>query len=199
MDLDEEIKSREEGKIGSESRKKGDLLPCSSPLLKEGGVGARIFMFLRGKLLYFFRGLCDYSDKFPKMFCSSYGMECPSTRKISGINVGQKLNLSQISNKAASSVDNEKLLNEYFHRGYSYAAIVSLLEKRYGVRMHVRVLKTKLKKYTSKTKTCSRQFSLNFYVNHMPFIHYLEFYLRTLSQSNTSVKLSDSGNPPLSA
>ena len=32
MDLDEEIKSREEGEIGSESREKGDLLPCSSPL-----------------------------------------------------------------------------------------------------------------------------------------------------------------------
>ena len=33
MDLDEEIKSREEGEIGSESREKEDLLPCSSPLL----------------------------------------------------------------------------------------------------------------------------------------------------------------------
>ena len=32
MDLDEEIKSREEGEIGLESREKGDLLPCSSPL-----------------------------------------------------------------------------------------------------------------------------------------------------------------------
>ena len=31
MDLDEEIKSREEGEIVSESREKGDLLPCSSP------------------------------------------------------------------------------------------------------------------------------------------------------------------------
>ena len=47
--------------------------------LKEGGVGIRIFMFLSGKLLYFFLGLCDYSDKFPKVFCSSCGMECPST------------------------------------------------------------------------------------------------------------------------
>ena len=35
MDLDEEIKSREEGEIGSESREKGDLVPCSSPLLKQ--------------------------------------------------------------------------------------------------------------------------------------------------------------------
>ena len=38
--------------------------------LKEGGVGIRIFIFLSGKLLYFFLGLCDFSDKFPKMFCS---------------------------------------------------------------------------------------------------------------------------------
>ena len=34
MDLDEEIKSREEGEIGSESREKGDFLPCSSPLFE---------------------------------------------------------------------------------------------------------------------------------------------------------------------
>ena len=32
MDLDKEIKSREEGEIGSESTEKEDLLPCSSPL-----------------------------------------------------------------------------------------------------------------------------------------------------------------------
>jgi len=32
MDLDEEIKSREEGEIGSENREKGDVLPCSSPV-----------------------------------------------------------------------------------------------------------------------------------------------------------------------
>ena len=35
MDLDEEIKSRGEGEIGSESREKEDLLPCSSSLQKE--------------------------------------------------------------------------------------------------------------------------------------------------------------------
>ena len=79
----------------------------------------------------------------------------------------QQLNLNQLSNKAARSVDKENLLKEYFHRGYSYAAIVSLLEKRHGVRMHVRTLKRNLKKTsktkTSKTKTCSSLFSLNFY------------------------------------
>ena len=31
---------------------------------EEGGVGIRIFIFLSGKLLYFFLGLCYYSDKF---------------------------------------------------------------------------------------------------------------------------------------
>ena len=31
MDLDEEIKSREEGEIDSESREKGDLPPCPPP------------------------------------------------------------------------------------------------------------------------------------------------------------------------
>ena len=56
-----------------------------------------------------------------------------------------ELNLSQVSNKAASSVDKEKLFKEYSHRGYPYAAIVSLLEKRQGVRMHARILKRKLK------------------------------------------------------
>ena len=30
--MDEEIERRQEGEIGSESREKGDLLPCSSPL-----------------------------------------------------------------------------------------------------------------------------------------------------------------------
>ena len=47
--------------------------------------------------------------------------------------------------KAASSVDKEKMLKAYFHRGYPYTAIVSFLEKRHGEQMHVRMLKRKLK------------------------------------------------------
>ena len=83
----------------------------------------RSFIFLSGKLLYFFLGLCDYSRKFPKMFCSSCRMECPSTANFCH-QCGQQLNLSQVSNKAASSVDKEKLLKKYFHRGYPYAALI---------------------------------------------------------------------------
>ena len=33
-------------------------------------------------------------------------------------------NLSQVSNKAASSVDKEKLLQKDFRRGYPYAALI---------------------------------------------------------------------------
>ena len=73
------------------------------------GFRGRSFIFLRGKLLYFFLVLCDYSDKFPKMFCSSCGGECPSTANFSH-QCGQQLNLSQVSNKAANSVDKEKRL-----------------------------------------------------------------------------------------
>ena len=47
---------------------------------------------------------------------------------------------------------------------------------RHGVRMHVRMLKGKLKNRPWKLKACSSPFSRNFYVN-MPFIHYLECYL----------------------
>ena len=59
--------------------------------LKEGVFGIRIFMFLSEKLLYFFLGLYDYSDKFPKMFCSSCGGEFPSIA-ISCHQCGQQLN-----------------------------------------------------------------------------------------------------------
>ena len=91
--------------------------------LKEGGVGTRSSIFLSGKLLYFFLGLCDYSDKFPNMFSCLCGMEIPSTANFCH-QCGQQLNLSQILNKAASSVDKEKMLEKYFHRGYPYAALI---------------------------------------------------------------------------
>ena len=74
-------------------------------------MGTRSFIFLSGNLLYFFLGLCDYSDKFSKMLCSSCGMECPSTADFCH-QCGQQLNLSQVSNWVASSVGKEKLLKK---------------------------------------------------------------------------------------
>ena len=46
-------------------------------------------------------------------------MEDPSTANFCH-QCGQQLNLSQVSNKATSSVDKEKLLKKYFHRGYPF-------------------------------------------------------------------------------
>ena len=43
------------------------------------------------------------------MFCRSCGGECPSTANFC-YHCGQKINLSQVSNKAAISVDKKKLL-----------------------------------------------------------------------------------------
>ena len=51
-------------------------------------------------------------------------MECPSTANFCH-QCGQQLNLSQVSNKAASSVYNENLLEMYFNRGYPYAALIT--------------------------------------------------------------------------
>ena len=73
--------------------------------------------------------------------------------------MGSETYLSQVSNKAASSVDEEKLLKEYFHRGYPYAAIV---ETRHVVRMHVRMLKRKLKNRPQKLKPVRRCFLSTF-------------------------------------
>ena len=56
------------------------------------------------------------------------GGERPSTANFCD-QCGPQLNLSQVSNKAASSVDKEKLLKKYFHWRYPYAAIVSLLDE----------------------------------------------------------------------
>ena len=67
------------------------MIPLALMASEEGGVGIMIFIFLSGKLLYFFVGLCDYSDKFPKMFCSSCGGECPSTANFC-YQCGQQLN-----------------------------------------------------------------------------------------------------------
>ena len=58
--------------------------------LKEERVGARSLIFLSGELLYFFLDLCDYSDKFPKMFCNSCGGEALQPQ-ISVINVVSNL------------------------------------------------------------------------------------------------------------
>ena len=125
---------------------------------------------------------------FLNFFWSSCGGECPSTANFC-YQCGQQLNLSQVLNKAARPVDKGKLLKGYFHRGYPNAAIVSLVEKRHGARMHVRTLKRKLRKRPRKLRPvrrcfvstfkfiiCSSYIILNFiYVRKATRINYLKF------------------------
>ena len=66
MDLDEEIKSREEGEIGSESRKKGDLLPCSSPPLN------KLCCCIGGKVKQIFFGLVIANDEGVRLETSAF-------------------------------------------------------------------------------------------------------------------------------
>ena len=55
-----------------------------------------------------------------------------------------------------------RLTRKYFHPGYLYAAIVSLLEKPHGVQMHVRMLKRKLKNRPPKVRPVRRCFLSTF-------------------------------------
>ena len=74
--------------------------------------GYWVFIFLSGKLLYFFLGLCDYSHKFPEMFCSLCGGERPSTANFCH-------QCGQVKNKEASSVDKKKTAIGVFPSGIS--------------------------------------------------------------------------------
>ena len=55
-----------------------------------------------------------------------------------------------------------RLTRKYFHPGYLYAAIVSLLEKPHGVQKHVRMLKRKLKNRPPKVTPVRRCFLSTF-------------------------------------
>ena len=116
-------------------------------------MGISISLFLSGKLLYFFSGPVTIRTHFLKCFAvRAVGNALQPQIFL----INQQLNLSQVSNKAASSADKEKLLKEYFHRGYLYEAIVSLLEKRHGVRMPVRMRKRKVKNRPRKVRPVRR-------------------------------------------
>ena len=94
------------------------------------------------------------------MFCSSCGGKFPSIANFCH-QCGQQLNWvrSRIRRQVRLT---RKTVKEYFHRGYPYAAIVSLLEKRHEVRMHVTMLKRKLKNKSRKLRPVRRCFLSTF-------------------------------------
>jgi len=65
-------------------------------------------------------------------------------------NIVTNIVIQQNAMEATASVD--ELIKGYFHRGYPYQAIVGLLEKHDGVRIHVRTLKRELRDLGLKRK-----------------------------------------------
>ena len=65
-------------------------------------------------------------------------LKCFAVRAVGNAVQPQISIINEVSN-LTEELNKEKLLKEDFHRGHAYAAIVSLLEKRHGVRMHVRM------------------------------------------------------------
>ena len=49
-------------------------------------------------------------------------------------------------------IDRDKLIAEYFYRGYPYKAIVSFLEKFHDVQIHERILERRLRQLALKIK-----------------------------------------------
>ena len=111
--------------------------------------------------MLFFLTCATIRTKFLQCFARAVGNTGTLQPQISVINVVGNLIESDLS-KAAISVDKEKLLKEYFHRGYPYASIVSLLEKRHGAQMHVAMLKRKLKNRPRKLRPVRRCFPSKF-------------------------------------
>ena len=85
-----------------------------------------------------------------KMFCSSCGQNCSLEAKYCH-KCGE--GLQQNVTEREANVD--ELIEGYFHRGYPYQAIVGLLGKKDGVRMHGRTLKRKLKDLGLKRKAAN--------------------------------------------
>ena len=145
--------------------------------MKERGLGISIFIFLSGKLLYYFLALCDYSYTFPKMFAAR-AVGNALQPQISLINVVN--NFISVRSRIRRQV---RLTRKYFHRGYLYAAIVSLLEKPHGVRKHVRMLKRKLKNRPPKVRPVRRCFLSTFTLITCRSFNILNFiYARKASQ-----------------
>lgn len=51
---------------------------------------------------------------------------------------------TSVCEKCTSDIDVNKAITSYFHRGYPYEVIVSIIDKQMGFRMCVRTLKRRL-------------------------------------------------------
>ena len=82
--------------------------------------------------------------------------------EISVINVVSNLIESGLEQGGKFGWQGKTVIKGVFPSGYPYVAIVSFLEKRHGVRMHVRMLKRKLKNRPRKLRPVRRCFLSTF-------------------------------------
>ena len=59
---------------------------------------------------------------------------------------------TSVCEKCISDIDVDKAISNYFHRGYPYKVIVSILDKQMGLKMCVRTLKRRLQSLGLKRK-----------------------------------------------
>ena len=111
---------------------------------------ARASRLRRSGLIHDFMEAILFPASNLKMFCSSCGQNCPLEAKYCH-KCGDRLQENVTEREASVN----ELIQGYFHRGYPYQAIVGLLEKQDGVRMHVRTLKRKLKDLGLKRKAAN--------------------------------------------
>lgn len=82
------------------------------------------------------------------MFCCSCG-----TAVLRGANYCPECGL-RIADQGNEDIQNNiaNVIEDYFNRGFQYTAIIGLLEKYHGVKIHVRTLKRKLREYGLKRR-----------------------------------------------
>jgi hypothetical protein len=80
---------------------------------------------------------------YKRMFCCSCG-----TAVLPKANYCHECG-SSIINQSAEDIENNlpNIIEGYFNRGYQHTAILRLLEKYHGVKIHIRTLKRKLREY----------------------------------------------------
>ena len=80
---------------------------------------------------------------YKRMFCCSCG-----TAVLPEANYCHECG-SSVINQSAEDIENNlpNIIEGYFNRGYQYTAILGLLEKYHGVKIHIRTLKRKLREY----------------------------------------------------
>ena len=114
--------------------------------------------------LYFWGGSC-YTFFLACVTIGTNFLKCFAVRAVGNALQPQISVINVVSNfiSVRSRIRRQvRLTRKYFHPGYLYAAIVSLLEKPHGVQKHVRMLRRRLKNRPPKVRPVRRCFLSTF-------------------------------------